>query len=342
LEAIEQFFSASVASGQFSNFGPCARLAKAILDSRADRHHITCANGTDAITLALLATLPRGARVGVPDFTCAPTLNAVVRAHMTPVIIPSSAQTLAMDLFTAERAIDCGRVDALVVVAPFGFALDSESFENLARRKGTPLVYDCAGAWPQLPRTRFPVTYSLHATKNLTTLEGGLVSFANEEDCERARRLSNFAYDADRICLDERGFNSKLDEWRAATLCAHLENLAPVYARIQRRKETYARYASALPVLSAFPQATLSNAAPSLLAFGHPTPQLLVAHARTEDVPVMRYYWPLLSSMPLTVPTVRPHSPHDRAILERVVALPGDPTEEEFERVVAAVRGVGT
>jgi dTDP-4-amino-4,6-dideoxygalactose transaminase len=135
---------------------------------------------------------------------------------MVPVLFPASPATWAIDQETLWR--ENAKFDAFIVVQPFGYKLDFARFDQLSHDLGKPVIYDCAAGFDFESHTTNAVCYSLHATKNLPVGEGGLISFASEFYCRRARMLANFDFDDNREPISGHGMNAKMDELHAPIL----------------------------------------------------------------------------------------------------------------------------
>jgi dTDP-4-amino-4,6-dideoxygalactose transaminase len=206
---------------------------------------VSCANGTDAITLALSALgVGSGDEVITVSMTCAPTAAGILRAGATPVFVDVDAERLTMDPACLEAVLS-PRTKAIVPVHLFGRLADVETIAAFARSNGLFLVEDCAQAHGAARAGRPAGSYgdaaawSFYPTKNLGALgDGGAVTTARPDLYARIRRLRLYGY-ATRNDAVESGFNSRLDEIQAAALRVRLPRLAGWNAR---RARIAARY----------------------------------------------------------------------------------------------------
>lgn len=318
-------------NGMQTNFGPNWWACVSRLNERYGKHWLPVSNGTSAITLAVQATFARNYRVAVPDFTMVATLHAVVAAGCIPVIIPCDCETGLMNTEVLRQQWNWGQIQGAVIVSPFGAEFDHRKYEEIEM----PLIYDLAGAWPMQLATAFPCTYSMHATKNISTREGGLIAFAFHKEWETARRLSCFDLDTERNSRTIYAGNDKLDEYRSGELLSQLENSQPLEARIAHKRDLVKRYAEALPIR---PLTGLAEGYPTLCVFEVPDAARLERAGANAGITFKRYYYPLMSAMPF-----REHIPRvvrSREGLENYIAFPSDVNAQEFEQVVAVVKGV--
>lgn len=221
-EQIEQYFAIARRAGLFSNRGlvynlACDKLSRIYNNSNP----VLVNNGTTAIQVALMTTLPRGSRVALPTFTFTATLNAVVAAGMIPVLFDVNAVTWQTSMYLLNEHAD--KYDAFIVVSPFGYAVDVKEYDKLAEELGKPVVYDFAPAWGHPISSVNPTTFSFHATKTLPIGEGGVVMFPNKHQKANAEALINFNFNQFSQPMNEYGFNGKMDELHASVLCAQLD-----------------------------------------------------------------------------------------------------------------------
>lgn len=311
------YYAMSKSEGQFSNHGPCERLATEQLDKLTSKHTVLCSSGTAALQAIIVACVPRYSYVGVPDFTFAATERAVRMAGCQPVILPCDRNGLPLIKDESSR-----RYSHFVVTAPFGCDPMFEVYDRIARIDEKSVIYDCAGGHGlQFDRTINPVAISFHATKNLPIGEGGAALFSAVSPVLRARSAINFVGDY--------GFNGKMSELHAAVLCAQLEprNLLRAEQRGAHRKAIIAAYAAQCDRL--IPR--FSRGAPSLCAFVDALgdPDSIVGACAKAGIAAKRGYWPLMANLPDTDNDLR-----------NVVCLPSSVTFAEVEEITAVIRGI--
>ena len=151
---------------------------------------------TAGLTLALhVLGVGPGDEVLVPALTFVSCANAVVHLGADPVFVDSDPDTGAIDLEDAERKLT-PRTRALMAVHLGGRPLDLDELLAFRTRHGIPVVEDGAHAIGAAWRGRSIgahgnlTAFSFHATKNITTFEGGALAIADEEVAERVERLS--------------------------------------------------------------------------------------------------------------------------------------------------------
>jgi dTDP-4-amino-4,6-dideoxygalactose transaminase len=220
-------------------------------------HVVPCANGTDALTLALLSLgLPSGTEVIVPAFTYVATLEAAALLGLRPVLVDVLPNTFNVDP-AAVRAALTPRTGAVVVVHLFGQCADLDELSDMCEVAGVALIEDNAqalgatftfasGKTAHAGTVGEVGTTSFFPSKNLGCLGDGGALFTR--DATRAALLHQLAnhgqsqkYHHQRI-----GLNSRLDTLQAALLRVKLRHLPAAQAA---RQAVAARYDAALASL---------------------------------------------------------------------------------------------
>ena len=241
--------------------GPRVRAFESMLAERVRAEHVRCVSGcTSALLLALrLLGIGRGDEVLVPTLTFAACANVVEQLGAIPVLVDSEPSTGLVDLDDAARRLT-PRTRALIAVHLGGRPVDMDRLKALRNAHGIAIVEDAAHAigaeWGGRPIGGHGnlTAFSFHATKNITTIEGGALALADQSDAERARRLS--FQGLDRSAWDRRhapgptdyelyepGYKLAMTDLAAAMGMAQLGRLDEW---IERREELAARYDEAL------------------------------------------------------------------------------------------------
>ena len=244
--------------------GPDVKKFEAELASFCGAGHvISCANGTDALLLALMALgVGEGDAVFVPSFTFAATAEMVPFLRATPVFVDSHADTFNMDVESLKRAIVEARArglrpKAVIPVDLFGLPADMAAIGAIAADEGLEIIADSAQGFGATINGRMTGTFgrvtttSFFPAKPLGCYGDGGALFT--DDPELARLLDSLRvhgkgsdkYDNVRI-----GTNSRLDTLQAAILSVKLS----VYAEeIEARDRVAARYGARLSNLVGTP-----------------------------------------------------------------------------------------
>ena len=211
------------------------------------RHAIFMANGTVALEAVL-----RGLGIGPGDevitvsFTFNATVSAVLHTGARPVFVDVRADDFCMDPAGVEAAITA-RTKAILPVHLYGLMADMDPLVEIADRHGIMLVEDAAQAHGASYGGRRagqfgPAMFSLYATKNLTTGEGG---FATTDDDELADRIRLYRNHGMRVRYEHESLGTNL---RSTDLGAAigLAQLARLDERTAQRARNAARLTEAL------------------------------------------------------------------------------------------------
>ncbi len=220
------------------------------------RHALGCANGTDALQLALMALgTGSGDAVFCPSFTFAATAEVVPFVGATPVFVDSDPVSFNMDPESLKRAIVHARAEGLrpAVVIPvdlFGLPADYDTIEAIARTEDMKIIADSAQGFGATYRGRTTgaigdiATTSFFPAKPLGCYGDGGALFTGDDELAallesyRIHGKGTHKYDNERI-----GLNSRLDTLQAAIL---LEKLAIYADEIKVRQRIASRYTIAL------------------------------------------------------------------------------------------------
>ncbi|OGX89461.1 transcriptional regulator [Hymenobacter lapidarius] len=221
-------------------------------------HVVPCANGTDALTLALMSLeLLAGAEVIVPAFTYVATLEAAALLGLRPVLADVVPHTFNLDPTAVEAALT-PRTGAIIAVHLYGQCADLEALRRISTQHGVALIEDNAQAIGASYRfasgeTAFAGTVgevgttSFFPSKNLGALgDGGALLTRDPARAALLHQLANHGqsqkYHHQRI-----GLNSRLDTLQAALLRVKLQHLPAATAA---RQAVAARYDAALTGIS--------------------------------------------------------------------------------------------
>ncbi|MDO5073597.1 MAG: DegT/DnrJ/EryC1/StrS family aminotransferase [Neisseria animaloris] len=210
---------------------------------------ITCANGTDALQIALMALgVQAGDEVITPGFTYIATAETVALLGAKPVYVDIDETTYNIDPAQIEAAIT-DKTKAIIPVSLYGQCADYDAINAIAAKHKLPVIEDAAQS--------FGATYKGRKSGNLTTIactsffpskplgcygDGGAV-FTNDETLATViRQIARHGQDR-RYHHIRVGVNSRLDTLQAAIL---LPKLAIFEEEMQLRQQVAAMYAEAL------------------------------------------------------------------------------------------------
>jgi dTDP-3-amino-3,4,6-trideoxy-alpha-D-glucose transaminase len=310
-------------------------------------HVVACANGTEAIALALRA-LGAGPDDGVllPANTCVPTLAGVRMAGARPVLADVDPETLTLDAASVERALTPA-TRFLLPVHLYGGVADLAGLIPLAAAKSLTLVEDCAQSHGALFEGRAAgvfgtaAAFSFYPSKNLGAYgDAGAVATSDGNVAASLRRLRQYGWSR-RDFAEQEGWNSRLDELQAAILSARLPYLPRENAR---RIGIASRYDAAFSTLPLKLLATRPGAVPArhLYPVRLEKRDALREHLRARGIETAVHY-----PLPLHLQPAyaflggnKGDFPVSEAACETVVSLPIHPmlTDDQVEAVVDGVR----
>jgi dTDP-4-amino-4,6-dideoxygalactose transaminase len=200
------------------------------------KHVIGCANGTDALQIALMALgLKPGDEVITPDFTFIATVEVVALLGLTPILVDVDPSTFTMDVRKLEEAIT-PNTKAIIPVHLFGQCANMDDIMRIAQKHNLYVVEDTAqalgadyyhadGKISKAGTIGTIGTTSFFPSKNLGCYGDGGALFTNDDElAAEIRSIANHGmkvrYHHDRI-----GVNSRLDTIQAAILRVKLKYL---------------------------------------------------------------------------------------------------------------------
>lgn len=345
---LDRRMAAVLAHGQFILGPEVAELEAALAKRAGVAYCIACANGTDALQIALMGLgVTYGDEVIVPSFSYVATAEAPALLGATPVFVDVDPQTCLIDPDAVARAIT-PRTRAVIPVSLYGQCPEIASLEAVLAPHGLPMLEDAAQSFGATHHgrascglTRIAAT-SFFPSKPLGCYGDGGALFTNDPDlAEVVRQISRHGQTR-RYHHVRLGVNSRLDTLQAAVLLAKLEIFDE---EIARRQEVAARYDAALadlPIeLPAIRPGNLSAWAQYTVRLNDPGARDAVAEAlKSKGVPTAVHYPKPLHRQPAF--DVSAQCPVSERLADTVLSLPFDPwmPAEDQMAVAAALREV--
>jgi len=292
-----------VSSGNFIN-GPAVNEFATNLASYLNvKHVIPCANGTDALQIALMSLgLKPGDEVIVPDFTFISPAEAVALLGFRPVLVDVDPRTFTIDTKLVKQAIT-PRTRAVIPVHLFGQAADMETLQQTCGDRGITIVEDTAqalGASYYFNDTR-PVKLgtigdigctSFFPSKPLGCLGDGGALFTNDDELASEMMAIASHGSREKYVHDKIGINSRLDAIQAAVLNVKLKYLDQNNKKRQRIAQLYDRFMeSSLQVKIPARNEKSTHAFHQYTVLLENTPNTEVqAYLKSKGVPSVIYY----------------------------------------------------
>src|SRR6266550_5055966 len=206
---------------------------------------ISCASGSDALLLALMAHgIGEGDEVITTSFTFFATAAAIARLGARPVFVDIDERTFNMDVEQVEAAIS-QRTKAIIAVHLYGQCVDMNPLVEIAAKHGIQIIEDAAQAIGAEDRGRRAGSIgaigclSFYPSKNLGGAgDGGMLTTSDEDHAHRLRMLHVHG-EAHKYHHDVVGINSRLDELQAAILRVKLAHLDEWTSARQRKAQQY-------------------------------------------------------------------------------------------------------
>ena len=217
-------------SGMLAQGPRVAAFEEAFSRLTGARHAIATSSGTTALHLALLAHgIGPGDEVITSPFTFIASVNSILFTGAQPVFADIDEATFNIDPNQIERAIT-PRTKAIMPVHLYGQPCDMDEISELARRHRLAIIEDAAQAVGATYRGRAvgsfgTAAFSLYATKNVMTAEGGMITTDDDQVADAARLLRNHGM-RKRYQYEMLGYNFRLTDVLAAIGLAQLDRMA--------------------------------------------------------------------------------------------------------------------
>ncbi|WP_394517656.1 UDP-4-amino-4-deoxy-L-arabinose aminotransferase [Pantoea sp. SGAir0175] len=261
LAAVQAVF----ASGWITTGPQNAALEQAFCQLTGNQHAIAVSSATAGMHVTLMALgIQPGDEVITPSLTWVSTLNIITLLGATPVMIDVDRDNLMVSAEQIEAAIT-PRTRAIVPVHYAGAPADIDALRAVSARHNIPLIEDAAHAVGCYYKGRHvgqqgTAIFSLHAIKNITCAEGGIVVTDDAQLADRLRSLKfhGLGVDAyDRHTHGRKpqaevimpGFKYNLPDINAAIALVQLQKLPAINARREAIAERYLRELADTPLL---------------------------------------------------------------------------------------------
>jgi len=234
--AVDSAITSILESAQFIN-GPEVKAFQSELEEYLGVNHvIPCANGTDALQIALMGLgLKPGDEVITPSFTFIATTEVIALLGLKPVFVDVDKDTFCIDPSEIEKAIT-SKTKAIVPVHLYGQAANMDEIMKIANEKGLSVIEDNAqaigGDYNHADGSRVKTgaighvgCTSFFPSKNLGCYGDGGAIFTNDDELAAKMRMIVNHGQSKRYYHDLVGVNSRLDSIQAAVLRIKLREL---------------------------------------------------------------------------------------------------------------------
>jgi dTDP-4-amino-4,6-dideoxygalactose transaminase len=355
-KSIDEAVSRVLAHCQFINGPEVTALEKALADFSGAKHVVSCASGTDALLMVLMAKqVGPGDAVLCPSFTFCATGEAVALTGATPVFVDVDEATFNMDAGSLKRGIATARERGLkpVAVIPvdlFGQSADHDAIGEIAEAEGLFVLDDAAQGFGASYKGRrlgtlgLATATSFFPAKPLGCFGDGGAIFTDDADlAETLRSIRVHGQGSDKYENVRLGLTGRLDTMQAAVL---IEKLKIFEDEIEARNQVAERYARGLGNVVTVPR--LASGCTSIWAcYTIRLPKGtdrdgFAAALKAQGIPTATYYPKSMHQQTAyrDFPVAEGGLPASEKLSDDVISLPIHAYLDETaqERIIAAVR----
>jgi len=235
--------------GEFVN-----KFERVVADFIGSPYALSTSNGTVALHLALVTLgIGEGDEVIVPDLTFAASINAIIYSGATPVLVDVKKDTFNLDFSKIEKLIT-SKTKAIMPVHLYGLSCDMDICLEIAEKYNLLIVEDAAESFgsefrnQKLGSIGHAASFSFFGNKTITTGEGGMIIFKDEETYLKAKVLRDHGMDPVKTYWHNFvGYNYRMTNMQAAIGLAQMERIDEI---LEKKIEIASYYKSELKGVS--------------------------------------------------------------------------------------------
>jgi dTDP-4-amino-4,6-dideoxygalactose transaminase len=356
-KSIDEAVSRVLAHCQFINGPEVTALEGALAEFSGARHVVSCASGTDALLMVLMAkNVGPGDAVLCPSFTFCATGEAVALVGATPVFVDVDEATFNMDVNSLKRGIATARHRglkpcAVIPVDLFGQSADHDAIGPVAEAEGLFVLDDAAQGFGASYKGRRLGTFGLATATSFFPAkplgcfgDGGAIFTDDDKLAETLRSIRVHGQGSDKYDNVRLGLTGRLDTIQAAVL---IEKLKIFEDEIAARNQVAERYARGLGNLVTVPR--LASGCTSVWAqYTIRLPEGtdrdgFAAALHAQGIPTAIYYTKSMHQQTAyrDYPVADGGLPASERLSDDVISLPMHAylDEPSQERIIKAVRG---
>ncbi len=337
-------------SGAYIMGPQVAELERQLAEYVGVKHCITCANGTDALWLAMRALgLHSGDAVFVPDFTFFSTAEAAAILDIYPVFVDVDPNTYNMDVEDLDRKwqqiCDSGYNPAAVVAVDlFGRPADYNAIVDFCSKKRVPFIEDGAQGFGGSIRERKACSFGDISTTSFFPAkplgcygDGGALFTDNDDYADLLRSLRVHGKGSDKYNNVRLGLNSRLDTLQAAVLQVKLRHFDEELNAVNRIASKYNNLLKDKVHIPEIPDGTISSWAQYTIQVENRDE--LQARLKAAGIPSMVYYPRTMSRQAAFSHLGQKPCPVADRLSQTVLSLPMHPylTDEEIELITSTI-----
>ena len=356
-KSIDDAVSRVLTHCQFINGPEVTALETALAAFSGAKHVVSCASGTDALLMVLMAkNIGPGDAVLCPSFTFCATGEAVALTGAAPVFVDVDESTFNMDPASLKRGIATARQRGLkprgvIVVDLFGQSADHDAIGAVAEAEGLFVLDDAAQGFGASYRGRKLGTFGLATATSFFPAkplgcygDGGAILTDDDELANTLRSIRVHGQGADKYDNVRLGLTGRLDTVQAAVLIEKLKIFDDEIAARNRIAERYARGLGNVVTVPRLASGCTSVWAQYTIRLPKGTDRDgFAADLKAQGIPTAIYYTKSMHQQTAyrDYPVAEGGLPASESLSEDVISLPmhaylDEPTQD---RVIQAVRG---
>ena len=327
-----------------------AELEQQLADYVGVKHCITCANGTDALRMALMALgIGPGDAVFVPDFTFFATAEAVAMVGAKPIFVDVDENTFNIDDNDLCNKIRDNQNEelalrAVIAVDLFGRPADYDRLQKVCEMYGLLLVEDGAQGFGGSINGRKACSFGDISTTSFFPAkplgcygDGGALFTDNDEWAALLRSLRVHGKGTDKYDNVRLGLNSRLDTLQAAVLQVKMKHFDEELKAVNHVAKRYTELLSGKVTTPVIPQGYTSSWAQYTIQADNRDE--IQARLKAAGIPSMVYYPRTMSQQTAFAYLNQKPCPVAEQLTKTVLSLPMHPylTDEEIEKVASLI-----
>ncbi len=246
---LDQSYNSILKHGKFIKGPEVGELECLLCEYTGATYAVACANGTDALQLALMALdLKPGDEIITTDFTFFATAEVILLLGLKPVLVDIDPETYNIDVASIESKIT-EKTKVIMPVSLYGQCSDMNEINSIAAKHNLVVVEDAAQSFGASYKGKKScnvskiATTSFFPTKPLACYgDGGMVFTSDSDLHQKIRRLASHGA-AKKYHHEDVGINSRLDTLQAGVLLAKMTIFKD---EVEQRSDVGERYSKAL------------------------------------------------------------------------------------------------
>ena len=334
-------------SGAYIMGPQVAELEQRLADYVGVKHCITCANGTDALRLALTALgVGPGDAVFVPDFTFFATAEAVAMVGATPIFVDVKPETFNIDINDlAEKQSHMGvPAKAVIAVDLFGQPAEYLLLQSFCKKQGLLLVEDGAQGFGCSINGKRACSFGDISTTSFFPAkplgcygDGGALFTDNDDYATLLRSLRVHGKGTDKYDNVRLGLNSRLDTLQAAVLQVKMSHFDEELEAVNSVARKYNELLQGKVITPVVPDGYRSSWAQYTIQTEKRNE--IQVRLKADGIPSMVYYPRTMSQQTAFANLGQKPCPVAKRLTETVLSLPMHPylSDEEIETVSSII-----